>query len=1674
MSEAVPGTGDLLDELVDFKSRTGSTSSLSEILSNGRNNGFFASLDEPGRLDARRALINLAALGSGTLSRRRGGFFHDLRDEVLEQWRGSTIVQSLSSSRLKYLAGTGLAVLGTGASFADSLLTPLELAALDAESNGGSSRGIAAYLMNVWSSLHTNIDQLFDSNGRILLQRHRTHMVGTEHPEEFYQIDPLFNFAHQLLPDYVRGQSSIAGYVRSVWVAPNSGLSTNEILAFLGSDVTSAWAYEAADGARVYQVMNGTPQWNTWSRGLENDPVYHLVGEVARPNGQPSALRQVLDRLNGVYRSAISSEEVGVLQSFFFGDGANASEFSFMGASTIDYVNAQNGGVIVFQGEGPQGTIETILDPSVFSSATSVGGAGGAFDIGGWGDSLHFSDATISHDGVISLTIQTSEGPVEIVDLLDSDGDHVADVLGQQIIHEDGSKERKLFAFDEEMAARLYTLPNMGRALGSMIGNVLFDSTVEKLVGVPILSSVGARLGSLLNAGLDPSLEIEDVLDLSLSSLATEFAQGLVGEVIGTVSSFLTAEIMSVLGVEGTAGEILETGVSSAVSVAFDNVLAGRSWALGFTPETFWLDGGTERIVTDDAILEVEGVRGLGHVAANAIASYFGNKLGNALVSPNNETAAKLSSIASSFGSYLGKPFGPIGHGVGSFIGSTWGAAIGNANDTGRVVGVWSTVRATQFAYNFLNASGALAAGPLGAAILIGMAIGTIVASLFGKRKPKIPSADAETVLNFSTGYYEVGAVNSQHGGNEDLVRSMSEAARDSLNGVIGLVTSGSEIAGNANYVSPTQTYGHTVDPNSGVGKIWVKLGSSSYKTEFDSADLAVDYGAVWAIRQTKIVGGNLFLKRAIAGSHADSFAGLAGDLRFGQDMATYYQGKRIIDSAIAAPYESLSVSDRSFYDANKDNFSRVMAAPRNENGQVIDDGSGLSLSGATLSWYNSNQTRVDAIVTALAPSQFAAGWMVTLQQAAELGLNQTSRSDFYGGLGGLVDSLQIMKGDDLYAEDLRLTFNGTDLEIDAWGPLDNSNWVSDKADGVLHNEPFPEGWGEVWTADKLTTLGGFKAMAGTTATEPSQNAKSSLISQWENANFGYTFVDGGFVLQSASGLDSSAGNDIYLHSGSGGITIDDQRSETVSLIWVTASTGWGGLEFMEGGAIGTFTIEGGDDIFVGGSGNDTIRGRSGYDWLSGGDGNDIIYGGSEDDVILGGGGDDRLYGEDGDDYIAVGTGKDYWRSVNGVGTHYGAWGGNGNDTLVAGPGQAYLWGENGDDLFILEDGNQPWSRYNGGNGSDTLSFERFAAGVTVDMNVRYGGDPNQIWRTTHGDQHFVYMENLTGSEYDDELIGDGISNTLRGLGGQDILRGGSGNDILEGGVGADQLFGDGGSDTASYESSTSAVWLDFQEQEFFGGHAEGDTMSSIDRAIGSDFADTFFDRDNWNTRFWGGRGDDWFVVNRGSANADYFYGDEDFDTVDYADVSSAVTINLASNSHGGAASGNKLYDIEQIVGSDFNDTITMDGKDNYIQGGKGNDILNGGAGLDTYIYNLGDGNDTINEVEDGGGYDTLVMLGMNWADLTFSTPAHANGRNSALIINVADGGSVTAINNQYYFEDPQAVIDGFDVGGVGAVDLSRLNWAAGGGNGNDTVYGRSDKAEFVMGFAGNDTMYAA
>ena len=45
------------------------------------------------------------------------------------------------------------------------------------------------------------------------------------------------------------------------------------------------------------------------------------------------------------------------------------------------------------------------------------------------------------------------------------------------------------------------------------------------------------------------------------------------------------------------------------------------------------------------------------------------------------------------------------------------------------------------------------------------------------------------------------------------------------------------------------------------------------------------------------------------------------------------------------------------------------------------------------------------------------------------------------------------------------------------------------------------------------------------------------------------------------------------------------------------------------------------------------------------------------------------------------------------------------------------------------------------------------------------------------------------------------------------------------------------------------------------------------------------------------------------------------------------------------------LFNIENLRGSAFNDTLTGDGSNNVLEGGPGNDTLNGNGGIDTVSY---------------------------------------------------------------------------------------------------------------------------
>ena len=60
----------------------------------------------------------------------------------------------------------------------------------------------------------------------------------------------------------------------------------------------------------------------------------------------------------------------------------------------------------------------------------------------------------------------------------------------------------------------------------------------------------------------------------------------------------------------------------------------------------------------------------------------------------------------------------------------------------------------------------------------------------------------------------------------------------------------------------------------------------------------------------------------------------------------------------------------------------------------------------------------------------------------------------------------------------------------------------------------------------------------------------------------------------------------------------------------------------------------------------------------------------------------------------------------------------------------------------------------------------------------------------------------------------------------------------------------------------------------------------------------------------------------------------------------------------GGEAEGDRLWFIENLTGSMFDDSLTGNHNDNILEGGGGNDVLIGGAGND--VLSGGDGADTF------------------------------------------------------------------------------------------------------------------
>ncbi|MGK9168005.1 hypothetical protein KXR53_16980, partial [Inquilinus limosus] len=108
----------------------------------------------------------------------------------------------------------------------------------------------------------------------------------------------------------------------------------------------------------------------------------------------------------------------------------------------------------------------------------------------------------------------------------------------------------------------------------------------------------------------------------------------------------------------------------------------------------------------------------------------------------------------------------------------------------------------------------------------------------------------------------------------------------------------------------------------------------------------------------------------------------------------------------------------------------------------------------------------------------------------------------------------------------------------------------------------------------------------------------------------------------------------------------------------------------------------------------------------------------------------------------------------------------------------------------------------------------------------------------------------------------------------------------------------------------------------------------------------------NGDDGLYGGDGND---VLRGGAGADYLDGGAGTDTASYFTGSAGVVVSLvAGTGSGGEAQGDMLVGIENVSGSQGNDSLVGHSGANTLQGWNGNDVLTGSGGKDTLTGGAG------------------------------------------------------------------------------------------------------------------------
>jgi Ca2+-binding RTX toxin-like protein len=223
-----------------------------------------------------------------------------------------------------------------------------------------------------------------------------------------------------------------------------------------------------------------------------------------------------------------------------------------------------------------------------------------------------------------------------------------------------------------------------------------------------------------------------------------------------------------------------------------------------------------------------------------------------------------------------------------------------------------------------------------------------------------------------------------------------------------------------------------------------------------------------------------------------------------------------------------------------------------------------------------------------------------------------------------------------------------------------------------------------------------------------------------------------------------------------------------------------------------------------------------------------------------------------------------------------------------------------------------------------------------------------------------------------DTVLGRGGSDHIVAGPGDDLVLAGAGNDIVFGGRGSDILDGGTGNDRLYGEDGNDLLYGGDGKDHLSGG--EGDDILS-----GDDEDDTLVDGKG-SDRVLGGAGNDRMLASHDDQK-DVFDGGAGIDTLDLADTTLGVIVNLAAGTAAGQEIGNDVVlHVEIVRGGAGDDALSGDANDNGLYGGAGDDTLADGAGEDR--LDGGTGDDRVIAATDGDsdgfhggdGVDTLDL----------------------------------------------------------------------------------------------------